>query len=92
MLPLYSVHQIVSLPTCRCNIFPFTFRAKHPVKVHVWGGIILRGPTGVCILEGTMDEVMYVDILKNTLVPFIKDVYPHSHRFIRITILNILLD
>lgn len=26
-------------------------RPKHPVKVHVWAGISMRGRTGICILE-----------------------------------------
>ena len=60
-----------------------SLRAKHPVKVHVWGGISLRGPTGVCVFEGKMDAAMYVDILKTTLKPFIDDVYPDSHRFMQ---------
>ena len=27
-------------------------RPKHPVKVHVWGGINRRGATAVCLFEG----------------------------------------
>ena len=55
-------------------------RPKHPVKVHVWAGISMRGPTGVCIFEGKMDAEMYTEILSKTLKPFIDDVYPESHR------------
>ena len=46
----------------------------------MWGGISLRGPTGICVFEGKMDAQMYIDILKGTLKPFIEDVYPRSHR------------
>lgn len=56
------------------------YRPKHPLKVHVWGGISLRGPTPLCIFEGKMDAPMYVEILQKTLKPFIDDVYPESHR------------
>ena len=28
-------------------------RAKHPVKVHIWACIRIRGRTGICIFEGT---------------------------------------
>ena len=59
------------------------FRAKHPVKVHVWGGISFRGRTGICIFEGIMDGDMYIDILDKTLVPFINEVYPNGHRFVQ---------
>lgn len=59
----------------------FKFRAKHPVKVHVWAGISKKGATGVCIFDGIMDRHMYTDILEKTLIPFIKDVLPDHHRF-----------
>lgn len=59
------------------------YRTKHPVKVHVWAGISTRGPTGICIVEGTMDAELYVEILQNTLVPFLHDVYPRRHRFMQ---------
>jgi len=71
---------------CTCILFKATFfsiRAKHPVKVHVWGGISLRGRTNLCIYEGKMDAVMYVDILQRSLKPFIDEVYPDSHRFMQ---------
>lgn len=60
--------------------FLYCFRPKHPPKVHVWGGISLRGPTGICIFEGKMNAPMYTDILQKTLKPFIDEVYPDSHR------------
>jgi len=59
------------------------FRAKHPVKVHVWAGISLRGPTKICIFDGVMDAVLYVDILRTTLLPFIAENYPSGHRFMQ---------
>ena len=46
---------------------------KHPVKVHMWAGISLRGSTGICIFSG---------IMKITL-PFLYDVFPDGHRFIQ---------
>jgi len=62
------------------GIFP---RAKHPVKVHVWAGISMRGRTGICIFEGIMDASVYVDILQKTLLPFLEQVYPDGHRFMQ---------
>ena len=52
-----------------------------PYKVHVWAGISLRGRTGICIFTGTMDRFLYIDILRNTLLPFVKDAYPDHYRF-----------
>ena len=60
-----------------------THRAKHPVKVHVWAGISKRGRTGICIFEGTLVKELYVDILDQTLLPFIRDVFPDGHRFMQ---------
>ena len=56
---------------------------KHPVKVHVWGGISWRGATKVCIFEGIMDTTFYINILDQFLVPFIHETYPHGHRFMQ---------
>ncbi len=58
-------------------------RPKHPLKVHVWAGISRRGRTGICIFEGKMNVPLFINILKETLLPFIKDVYPESHRFMQ---------
>ena len=58
-------------------------KPKHPVKVHVWAGISYRGRTNLCIFEGKMNAPLFVSILEKSLVPFIKDVYPDSHRFVQ---------
>lgn len=58
-------------------------RPKHPLKVHVWAGISLRGPTKICIFEGIMDAPMFIDILRATLLPFIAEKYPRGHRFMQ---------
>ena len=57
------------------------YRAKHPVKVHVWAGISLRGRTAICIFEGVMNAELYVQILDQTLLPFLRELYPGGHRF-----------
>ncbi len=38
-------------------------RPKHPVKVHVWGGISWNGATNVCIFDGIMNAERYTNIL-----------------------------
>ena len=58
-------------------------RPKHPLKVHVWAGISLRGPTKICIFEGIMDAPVFIDILRATLLPFIAEKYPRGHRFMQ---------
>jgi hypothetical protein len=66
-----------------CTCFFFTFRPKHPVKVHVWAGISMRGRTGIFIFSGIMDATMYTDILETTLLPFLHDTYPDGHKFMQ---------
>eukprot|EP00731_Ephydatia_muelleri_P007879 Em0004g217a len=56
-------------------------RPKHPVKVHVWGAISLKGPAKLCIFDGIMDSPLYVNILETTLLPFLARKFPTSHRF-----------
>ena len=60
-------------------------RPKHPTKVHVWAGISRQGATKVCIFEGIMDASLYCEILKNTLIPFLREKFPPPsvHRFMQ---------
>ena len=36
---------------------------KHPLKVHVWGGISTNGRTELVIFEGIMNASLYLDII-----------------------------
>lgn len=49
----------------------------------MWAGISLKGPTHICIFDGNMDGLLYVDILKSTLLPFLVQKYPLGHRFMQ---------
>ena len=72
------MYMYIHVHLCTMSIDFSVSRPKHPKKVHVWGGISMRGPTGICVFEGKMDAAM----IKNTLKPFIDDVYPDTtHRF-----------
>lgn len=71
------------IQTLQFMLFNFLCRPKHPQKVHVWAGISIRGPTKICIFDGTMDAVLYVEILRTTLLPFIAQKYPEGHRFMQ---------
>ena len=55
-------------------------KPKHPLKVHVWGGISKHGPTELVIFEGIMDAVLYCEMLETSLLPFIRNTLP-VHRF-----------
>ena len=63
---------------------PFVSKFKHPLKVHVWGGISRRGATELLVFDGIMDAEFYTNkILKETLLPAISHLYPPpmTHRF-----------
>ena len=48
------------------------YKYKHPLKVHVWGGISKRGATHIVIFSGIMTATRYADILSASLLPFIR--------------------
>ena len=66
------------------RVSPTTPKFKHPLKVHVWGGISRKGRTKILIFNNIMDAEFYTnEILRNTLLPSINELYPQpeTHRF-----------
>ena len=63
------------------------YKHKHPLKIHVWAGISKSGASKVVMFSGIMTATRYFDILSATLVPLLKEKYPH----VKTTILNILV-
>ena len=55
-------------------------RAKHPVKVHIWGGISARGATNIILFTGIMDAERLSTVLEAGLLPFLRSHYPTGHR------------
>ena len=58
-------------------------KVKHPLKLHVWGGISKTGASKICIFSGIMNSTIYTEILRHHLLPFIADKFPESHRFMQ---------
>ena len=57
-------------------------KPKHPYAVMVWAGISKRGATELLIFAGIMKSPFYqLEILDNTLLPFLRDQFPDQHRF-----------
>ena len=46
-------------------------RPKHPAKVHIWGGISIKGATRVVIFTGIMNAQRYARILESSLAQFL---------------------
>ena len=55
-------------------------RAKHPAKVHIWGGISIKGATRIVIFTGIMNAPRFAKILQASLVPFLRKHFPEGHR------------
>ena len=59
-------------------------KPKHPLKVHVYGAISRRGAMNPVIFEGIMDAEFFTnEILENNVVPFVRQAFPESHRFMQ---------
>ena len=58
-------------------------KPKHPLNVHVWAVISYRGCTILCIFEGKINTPLFIQILRCSLLPFIKSVYPDGHCFVQ---------
>ncbi|KHJ95407.1 hypothetical protein OESDEN_04647 [Oesophagostomum dentatum] len=52
-------------------------RAKYPPKLHIWGGISMRGATEVAIFPGNlrMDSAMYCEIIERVFLRFNRIAY-----------------
>ena len=60
-------------------MYLLVLRAKHPVKVYVWASISWEGRTPIVIFEGIMNTEGYEKILREGLLPFLRDMYPAGH-------------
>lgn len=54
-------------------------RVKHPVKIHIWGGISARGATNIIVFTGIMDAKHLSRVLEVGLLPFLRSHYPDGH-------------
>lgn len=54
-------------------------RPKHPIKVHIWGGISKSGATSIVIFTGIMTSTRFCMILENGLKPFIEKAFPNNN-------------
>ena len=61
----------------------FKPRPKHPLKVHIWGGISYRGPTQIVIFTGKLCATKLLKIFDASLLPFVRSVYPEQHRLMQ---------
>ena len=55
-------------------------RAKHPIKIHIWGGISARGATSLVMFTGIMNAERLGAVYEAGLLPFIQERFPDGHR------------
>ena len=63
---------------CITRYFLF-YRPKHPVNVHLWGGVSNRGATKLYIFESTMNAEVYVQTLEESLIPSMQKLFGEDH-------------
>ena len=55
-------------------------RAKHPIKIHIWGGISQKGATRLVMFTGIMNAVCLGAVYEAGLLPFIQERFPDGRR------------
>ena len=53
-------------------------KPKHPLNVHVWGGISRRGATRFCIFDGIMDADLYAMFLRRRSFHLLEIKFPST--------------
>ena len=51
-------------------------KPKHPLKIHLWGGISYRGATPLVLFTGKLCATKLIKIFENGLLPFIQARFP----------------
>ena len=54
------------------------YKPKHPLKLHVWGGISRRGKTDIVIFKGIMDGPFYREHILPIYIRSAEKLYPHG--------------
>lgn len=60
-----------------------SIRDLHTQSKSMYGRVSARVAEQGSVFEGTMDWYVDVDILKGTLLPFIREVYPDGHKLMQ---------
>lgn len=53
------------------EVAPKSFKAKHPIKNHIWDGISSKGATSIVMLTGIINVKCLGTVYKAGLLPFI---------------------
>ena len=56
-------------------------KAKHPLRIHIWGGISMKGATPLVFFRENLAAIRLGKIFETGLIPFIRSKFPDSHKF-----------
>ena len=56
-------------------------RPKHPQRIHIWGGISMRGATPLILFKENLTAKRYAKILETGLIPFVRSKFRSKHKF-----------
>ena len=56
-------------------------KPKHPLKVHIWGAISMKGATKLVMFRENLNAVNFAQMLEKSLISFISSKIPDHHKF-----------
>ena len=56
-------------------------KPKHPLRLHVWGGISMKGATKLVMFTENLTAINFGKVLETGLIPFVRDKFPLQHKF-----------
>ncbi|XP_069052902.1 uncharacterized protein [Lepisosteus oculatus] len=76
-----ALEQFSTMAFCKKGRYVYKPKPKHPLKVHVWGGISRRGPGPLLIFEGIMDREFFEEVVVTQhAAPYIREQFGSRHR------------
>jgi transposase len=63
------LHEITGRMWVRRRQDAFKPAPTHSQKLHIWAGISIYGPIGLCVFEGILTAERYIQILEDNLLP-----------------------
>jgi len=60
---------------------PAQYKVRKEFKLHIWGGILVRGATRLVMFKEILTATRFGKVLKKGLIPFVRSKFPHHHKF-----------
>lgn len=56
-------------------------KPKHPLKIHIWGGISMKGATKLVMFKENLTAIRFGEVLEKGLIPFVQAKFQDHHKF-----------